>query len=377
MRYQQSWSDLDENLITSISQENLKATLASAYSKGLNHVETARHYGTSELQLGFAMKEILNPENILQTKVPPNSDPKLFESELKTSFENLKCDRLDLLAIHGINLPEHLDQTLRSGGCMDVVRSWQAKGLIGSVGFSTHGPTNLIVQAIETDAFDYVNLHWYFIRQDNGPALDAALEKDLGVFIISPTDKGGHLHSPSTELIELCYPLHPIIFNDLFCLSDPRVHTISVGASNPKDLDLHLKAVSLLGNSSELVQKTRGKLMDKACSVLGADWLSSWHQGLPTWDMTPGEINLHVLLWLYNLVEAWGMHDFAAARYNLLGQGGHWFPGNNANLLDDEISEYSLIQVLSNSPWRKQIPDILRGLRESLSGSQQKRLSNI
>ncbi len=80
-------------------------------------------------------------------------------------------DRIDLLSIHGLNLPEHLEQTISPGGCLDVVRRWQSEGRIRFVGFSTHGSTDLIVKAIETDAFDYVNLHWYFIRQQNGPAL--------------------------------------------------------------------------------------------------------------------------------------------------------------------------------------------------------------
>ena len=42
--------------------------------------------------------------------------------------------------------------------------------------------------------FDYVNLHWYFINQTNSKVINLANKHDLGVFIISPTDKGGHLH---------------------------------------------------------------------------------------------------------------------------------------------------------------------------------------
>ena len=82
-------------------------------------------------------------------------DPDAFEAELELSFERLGCDRLDLLAIHGINLPEHLEQTLQPGGCMEVVRRWQAEGRIGHVGFSTHGPTALIAEACDSGAFDY------------------------------------------------------------------------------------------------------------------------------------------------------------------------------------------------------------------------------
>ena len=93
------------------------------------------------------------------------------------------------------------------------------------VGFSTHAPTEIILDAIrheEDGGFDYVNLHWYYIYQRNWQAVEAATERDMGVFIISPADKGGMLYKPSKKMVELCQPLHPLVFNCLFCLSQPR-----------------------------------------------------------------------------------------------------------------------------------------------------------
>ena len=376
MRFQQSWTDLPSTDISTESQLNLEATLQQAVGYGFHHVETARHYGSSERQLGWALPRCEDSSRILQSKVPPREDPDAFEAELNLSFKRLNCRRLDLLGIHGINLPEHLHQTLRPGGCMDVVRRWQAEGKIGHVGFSTHGPTDLITASCDSGAFDYVNLHWYFIRQDNDPSLEAARAQDMGVFIISPTDKGGHLHSPSQRLLELCAPLHPIVFNDLFCLKDPRVHTISVGASRPEDLDLHLEAVSLLEDASTLIAPVQERLHLAAAEALGLDWLGSWRQGLPSWQDTPGEINLPVLLWLHNLLEAWDLESYARARYRLLGSGGHWFAGSNADALGDTIDDAQLLNVLGNSPWRDRIPGILRTLKVRLAGESQMRLSS-
>jgi predicted aldo/keto reductase-like oxidoreductase len=255
-----------------------------------------------------------------------------------------------------------------------VVRRWQAEGRVGSVGFSTHGPLDLILRAIESDAFDYVNLHWYFIRQDNRPAIDAAVAHDMGVFIISPTDKGGHLHSPPERLLELCAPLHPIVFNDLFCLSAPGIHTISVGAAKPTDLDLHLQAVVLLPQAHQLLPPIVRRLEQARREALGDAWLSSWQQGLPAWQDTPGQINLPTLLWLHNLVEGWDLQGYARARYGLLGAGSHWFPGANADALDRQVDEAQLLSVLAGSPWAEQIPPLLRQLRSRVGGGSGKRL---
>ena len=374
MRFQQSWSDLEADRISAESQANLRAILERAIATGLHHIETARGYGSSERQLGWLLGELGDPARILQTKVAPEADPGRFEAELERSFRRLGVERVDLLSLHGLNLPEHLEASLRPGGCLDVLRRWRGQGRIGAIGFSTHAPLPLILEAIASDGFDYINLHWYFIRQDNAPAIAAARDHDMGVFVISPTDKGGHLHTPAPRFSALCAPLHPIVFNDLFCLSHPGIHTISVGAARPEDLELHLQAVALLPRAGELLPPILERLEAARRQALGGAWLASWQGGLPAWHDTPGQINLPVLLWLHNLLAAWGLEGFCRARYGLLGHGGHWFPGANADGLDGPVSEAELAAVLAASPWAEAIPGLLRQLRTQLGGTAVRRL---
>ena len=71
MRFQQSWTDLPADEITSASQTQLEATLKRAVDLGFHHVETARHYGSSERQLGWALPRTPDPSRLLQSKVPP------------------------------------------------------------------------------------------------------------------------------------------------------------------------------------------------------------------------------------------------------------------------------------------------------------------
>ncbi|MBD0337487.1 MAG: aldo/keto reductase [Cyanobacteria bacterium Co-bin13] len=372
MRYQHSWKDIPQWQIPKKNQENLEATIRRALDVGITHIETARGYGTSEIQLGKILPTLPREQLIVQTKVSPTADPKEFRQTLEQSLRNLRLDYVELLGIHGVNTAGLLEDTLRPGGCLEVAQEFQKQGRIGHIGFSTHAPTWVIVKAIESGQFDYVNLHWYYILQENWPAIEAATRHDMGVFIISPSDKGGHLYSPSQKLVDLCAPLSPIVFNDLFCLSHPQVHTLSIGASRPSDFDEHLKTLPLLDNASEILPPILQQLEQAALEALGSDWLRTWKVGLPTPEETPGNINIPIILWLHNLLEAFEMEEFAKARYNLLGSGGHWFPGKQAEGLD----RLNLSPCLQRSPHASQIPDLLAETHQRLAGQAVKRLSN-
>ncbi len=376
MRFQKSWEQLDFSEISYEEQNKVENILNLANKFGMSHVETAKYYGTSEVQLGMGFKNTDKIPNIIQTKIPPNSDPKLFKRDVMTSLEKLKVKKIDLLAIHGINTPEHLHQAIRDGGCIDILRNLQKENLIGSIGFSTHGKSELIEKAISTNLFDYVNLHWYFINQENTKVINLANKYDLGVFIISPTDKGGHLHTPSTKMLELCRPLHPIVFNDLFCLRNKKVHTLSVGIAKEEDFDLHLEAVSLLSESEQYVPKIIDRLRQEFINTLGLEWYCNWNRNLPSWEDTPGNINIPILLWLSNLIDWLDMEGFAKARYQLLGNGSHWFPGHNANFLDVDVSEGQLMNVLEGHINPKKVIKKLRCLKEKFGNNATKRLSN-
>ena len=371
MRYQFKWQDIPQQQIPHDNQANLEATIRRSVELGINHIETARGYGSSEMQLGQILPKFPREEIIVQTKVAPKADPKAFQSDFEKSLENLQLDYVDLLGIHGINTAELLDYSIRPGGCLDVVRKLQAQGKIRFVGFSTHGPTDIIIQSINTNQFDYVNLHWYYINQINWQAIETATHHDMGVFIISPSDKGGRLYDPPQKLVDLCAPLSPMLFNDLFCLSHSQVHTLSLGASKPSDFEEHLKTLDLLRKAEEILPSILARLEQAAIYTLGENWVKTWWVGLPRYEQTPGNVNIHTILWLRNLALAYDMYEYAKTRYNMLGNGSHWFPGNKA----DKIEDLNLRECLCNSPHADRIPDLLRKTDKLLRSEQVKRLS--
>lgn len=353
------------------SQRNLENTIRRSLEVGINHIETARDYGTSEMQLGQVLPKFPREKLIVQTKIIPTANPQEFRQDFEKSLDNLQLDYVDLLAIHGINNAEILDYSMSPGGCLEVAQKLQAEGKVRFIGFATHAPTDIILQAVESNQFDYINLHWYYINQINWPAIEAANRLDMGVFIISPSDKGGMLYKSPPKLRELCQPLSPMVFNDLFCLNHPQVHTLSIGASRPEDFDEHLQVLDLLADADRILPPILDRLKSEAIAILGAEWYATWRIGLPTPEDTPGNINIPTILWLRNLAIAYDLIEYGKMRYNLLGNAAHWFPGNNAS----RVQEFDFSECLARSPHADKIPSLLLEAHELLSGEAVKRLS--
>ena len=348
------------------SPQTTRKTIQKAFSLGINHLETAQGYGQSESYIGQAIKDlkISREEVYLTTKLSPTLDPLEMSQGIDRSLDRLQVDYLDCLAIHGINTTEHLESITNPNGCLASIHTAINQGKIRHLGFSTHGSLDLILAAIETDLFEFIELHYYYFFQGNEKAIALAAEKDMGIFIISPADKGGKLYTPPEKLEELCSPYTPLELNYRFLLSDRRITTLSVGAAAPEELIEPFKVCDDDYPLTEEEVTVFARLKQQSETSLATDLCRQCNLCLPC----PEAINIPEILRLRNLAVAYDMQDYGQYRYGMLENAGHWFPGNKGNKCTD------CGDCLPRCPENLAIPSLLRDTHQRLKGKQRRRL---
>lgn len=322
MRYKHGW-DEPRNVVADDTIEECKDTVEKALAQGINHIETAHGYMKSETAYGIVLNDVLKLKRdsyYLMTKgaaFTADEMRRMVEEQLRT----LKTDYFDFYAWHGINTWDRYENACAKGGPVEELLKMKSEGLIKHVGFSTHARQEIIIKAIETDLFEFVNLHYYYFFQRNKGAIDLAQSKDMGVFIISPNDKGGQLFNPSQKLSELTSPLTPIQFNARFCLSNPAIHTLSFGfpATSPFDQVDGIFPTSIPLSEQDAAIKynlDKQRLLDKYADFDGYCMAND-----------PSGINIPEILRFRTMLKCYDMRTFGEYRYNMFVENDAWFDG--------------------------------------------------
>ena len=343
MRFKRAGEE-PRDLIPPETLSQCRDTVEKALAQGINLIETAWGYTKSEHAYGQVLNDELRIKRdsyFLMTKGSPKSAEETRKM-VALQMKALKTDYLDFYAWHGINTMELLAIACAKGGPVEELLKFKKEGIIGNIGFSTHAPLEVILKAIETDMFDFVNLHYYYFFQRNKAAIDLAATKDMGVFIISPNDKGGQLSMSPKKLMDLTAPLHPIQWNARFCLGHAAIHTLTFGLPVTVQFN-HLNGIFPAPAPLSSTDAQIKQLLDaQKLQVPYADFDASCMEN------DPSGLNIPEILRFRILWKCYDMKEFGLYRYNMFQEKGHWFPGNFPT--EENLKKIDLTRCPSDIP---------------------------
>jgi len=350
------------------SSEQMYEVLKAALLAGINHIETAPAYGSAEEFLGAALTRLKaegkEPREgwVITSKLLPGLTFAEGKKQLKCILNRLNLPRIHNLAVHGINLKEHLNWALKGEGA-DLLHWAKEENLIKQVGFSSHGSISLIQKAIESNQFQFCSLHLHLLDPKRIPLSKIALKKGMGVMAISPADKGGRLQDPSTTLTNDCDPIPPLELAYKFLLEE-GISTLTIGAFEPKDLDIAKRILETYSPLDEIEKRSLSKLQSNREFRLGINLCSQCEACLPC----PKGVPIPELLHLNNLLIGHDLKTFTKERYNLIGKAGHWWQTKNASACE------SCQECIPRCPNNLQIPKLLKDVHNQLADKPRKRL---
>ncbi len=350
------------------SLEKMHKIIKNAYYAGINHIETAASYGEAESLIGNSLRKLEVEENIkeknwvITTKILPNGDFEFLKNNFKNSLKNLNRKKINNLAIHGINLKQHLDWVLAGEGKKFIAWIFDEE-LVDQVGFSSHGSYSLIKEAINYEVFSFCSLHLHYLDQSKITLAEQAIEKGMGVLAISPADKGGRLYSPSDILLDASKPFHPLELGYRFLLSK-GITTLSLGATDKKDFEFAYKLRNSYEELTILEKSALNKIEEVGKERLNSTKCEQCRSCLPC----PNEIPIPEILRLRNISIGYGQIEFSKERYNLIGKAGHWWEEKNSSFCQ-ECNE-----CIPKCPSKLDIPNLLKQTHDLLIENPTKRL---
>jgi len=215
--------------------EEAEKIIHRALDLGVNYIDTAPSYGSSEKNIGQAIKD-RRGEAFLASKTLDRTYEGTMEL-FHQSLERLQTDYLDLLQVHGLHSEDELEQVLADGGALAALDELKQEGLIRFTGVTGHRDPQVLLEALERYDFDCILLSlnpadpYYQPLQD--AVLPLAKEKDMGIIAMKVAAYGRIFRDDGLDSMEKALN---------YALSFP-VSSAVVGISTAQELEENIGIV--------------------------------------------------------------------------------------------------------------------------------------
>lgn len=183
--------------IQRVSEDEAVAVVRRCLDLGINYIDTANGYTTSEERIGKAISG--RREGLIIATKSSSRNPKEVESHLQLSLKRLGVEYIDLYQFHNVSDFKALETVLSPEGPMTVVRKAKRKGLVKHIGISSH-QIDVAKEAVKSGKFETILFPLNFITSEPAEELlPLTREHDVGFIAMKPL-AGGMLENITIAL---------------------------------------------------------------------------------------------------------------------------------------------------------------------------------
>jgi uncharacterized protein len=188
-----------------ISSEIVAEVVDEFLSVGGTYIETARSYGrgASEEKLGRVL-EGRRDQVVLASKSGAR-DGEGMRRDLEASLAALRTDHVEFYFLHGVNTLDELDTIMGPGGALEALLKAQEEGLITGIGFSSHRPPHLYMEALRRLPLSVILIWDNYLEEQYLPEIrqevyPLAQQKGVAITAMKPLGDGFLYRSPELAL---------------------------------------------------------------------------------------------------------------------------------------------------------------------------------
>jgi predicted aldo/keto reductase-like oxidoreductase len=173
--------------IQRVSEDQAVSVVQAAVEMGVDLLDTARGYTTSERRIGLALQNT-SRSVILSTK-SPNRTEKIYD-DVQESLRQLQVKKVHIYHLHNVSKTEDYEKVMGPSGAYEGLQKARADGLIDHIGLTSHS-LDILERALEEDRFEVVMVCYSFLEPDAARRiLPLARAKDVGVLGMKPFSGG-------------------------------------------------------------------------------------------------------------------------------------------------------------------------------------------
>jgi predicted aldo/keto reductase-like oxidoreductase len=163
-------------------------TVAHAIKSGVNFLDTARAYTTSEGIIGKALALFDHKVYIASKSMSLTQDA--MHKDIEISLDNLGTNHIDLYQCHYVKTEDDYLKIISPGGALNALNQAKKEGLIGHIGITSHN-LDLLERILDDDIFETIMVCFSFLEpKAKESVIPKALEKNVGVIAMKPFSGG-------------------------------------------------------------------------------------------------------------------------------------------------------------------------------------------